>query len=364
MAWRRRRKKRFHAIVHVVRSGIAINFAQRPPQPIAAPSEFAYAGGAVPDARGRISQPPGAVSVNDSFRIGIGQIPSLQGNIEHNLGLMEKAVDDAAGNGVSLLVFPELALTGYVVDERFSDLAIRLEGEIMDRLRKLSEKLDIVTGFIEETPRHIFHNSAVHLSGGEILHVHRKIYLPTYGMFDERRYYGAGWDVGAYDTPNIRAATLVCGDAWHLSLPYLAAHRGADLILIIAASSTTGLADTTPCDWAWKAMCSSYALTLSCFVVFANLANAEQGSYDFWGGSFVCAPDGRTIAESERAETDLVTCDLDPAALRAQRIRLPFRRDDSLAHTLSLGQRALGDKITLDRFHPPTPSAPMVPKPR
>ena len=302
--------------------------------------------------------------MNTTFRIGIGQIPSLQGEIEHNLDLMEAQVDKAAADGVSLVIFPELALTGYLVDKRFSDLAIGLEGETMDRLRELSRKADIVTGFIEETPRHIFHNSAVHLSGGEILHVHRKIYLPTYGMFDERRYYGAGWDVGAYDTSSIRAAMLVCGDAWHLSLPYLAAHRGADLIMIIAASSTTGLADTTPCDWAWKAMCSSYALTLSCFVVFANLANATNGDYDFWGGSFVCAPDGSTLAESDIAGPDLVACDLDPAVLREQRIRLPFRRDDSLAHTLSLGQQALGEKVALDRFHAPTPSAPMVTKPR
>jgi len=302
--------------------------------------------------------------VNEKFRIGIGQIPSLQGEVEHNLGLIETQVKKAAADGVSLIVFPELALTGYLVDKRFSDLAIGLEGKTMDRLRELSRNVDIVTGFIEETPRHIFHNSAVHLSGGEILHVHRKIYLPTYGMFDERRYYGAGWDVAAYDTPKIRAAMLVCGDAWHLSLPYLAAHRGADLIIVIAASSTSGLADTTPCDWAWKAMCSSYALTLSCFVVFANLANAENGDYDFWGGSFVCAPDGSTIAESDIAGTDLVACDLDPGALRSQRIRLPFRRDDSLAHTLSLGQQALSEKVSLDRFHAPTPSAPVVAKPR
>lgn len=302
--------------------------------------------------------------MNEKFRIAIGQIPSLQGEIEYNLGLMEAKVDEAAKAGVSLLVFPELALTGYVVDKRFSDLAIGLESETMDRLRELSRKIDIVTGFIEETPRHIFHNSAVHLSGGEILHVHRKIYLPTYGMFDERRYYGAGWDVAAYDTSDIRVAMLVCGDAWHLSLPYLAAHRGADLIIVIAASSTTGLADTTPCDWAWKAMCSSYALTLSCFVVFANLANAENGDYDFWGGSFICAPDGSTIAESKIANTDLVACEVDPDVLRSQRIRLPFRRDDSLAHTLSLGQQALSEKVTLDKFHAPTPSAPMVAKPR
>jgi len=301
-----------------------------------------------------------------AFRVGIGQIPSLQADIDHNLGLIEAQAHAAQEQGVSTLVFPELALTGYLVDSRFSDMATMLESDRMDRLRALSRNIDLVVGFIEEPPQSLFHNSAVHLSGGEIIHVHRKIYLPTYRMFDERRYFGPGWNVAAYDTAHLRTAMLICGDAWHLPLPYLAAHDGADLLIIIAASSREGLADTTPCGEAWRSMCSSYALTLSSFVVFANLADTGRGDgeYTFWGGSFIAGPDGKFLAKSETASEDLLICDLDPEQLRAQRIRLPFRRDDSLAHTLSLGRRVLNEKIRSDAAVHPTPAPAAAPKPR
>jgi len=301
-----------------------------------------------------------------TFRMGIGQIPSVQADIDHNLRLIEQMVADAQEQGVSMLAFPELALTGYVVDARFSDLATMIDSERMDHLRELSLKVDLIIGFIEETRTSLFHNSVVHLSQGEILHVHRKIYLPTYRMFDERRYFGAGWSVAPYDTEYIRTAMLICGDAWHLPLPYLAAQAGADLLIIAAASSREGLADTTPCPEAWRSMCSSYALTLSTFVVFANLANADgnDSGHTFWGGSFVAGPDGRFLTESQVRTQDLVVCDLDPNALREQRIKLPFRRDDSLSHTLTLGRRILNSKITDDYGPSPAREANGVQKPR
>ncbi len=142
---------------------------------------------------------------------------------------------------------------------------------------------------------------------------------------------------------------LICGDAWHLPLPYLAAHDGADTVLILAASSSEGLTNTTPCSEAWHWMCRSYGLTLSCFVVFANLAGQDD-EYHFWGGSFVAGPDGNLIANTTSAEPDLVVADLDYRALRQQRIKLPFRRDDSLAHTVQLAERVMKAKIERDRF--------------
>lgn len=299
------------------------------------------------------------------FRLAIGQIPSVRGDVPHNLGLIERHVEQAKAAGADLVVFPELALTGYLVDSRFAETATKLDGSTMTRLRELSRDVDMAVGLIEETPRHLFYNSAVHLARGKIQHLHRKIYLPTYGMFDERRFFGAGWEVGAYDTRYIRMAMLICGDAWHLALPYLAAHAGADLLVVMAASSREGLVETTPAEEAWRSMCSSYALTLSCFVAFANLADSNDPAYTFWGGSFVAGPEGKLLIESETTGEDQVICDLDPQQLRRQRIKLPFRRDDSLAHTLDLGKRILIDKVRRDRFRSePDLDSPAVPKPR
>jgi len=111
-------------------------------------------------------------------------------------------------------------------------------------------------------------------------------------------------------------------------------------------------------------MCRSYALTLSCFVVFANQAGAD-GQYHYWGGSFVVGPDGNLITQSGTAEPDLVVADLEYSALREQRIKLPFRRDDSLAHTVHLGQRVLKSKVRRDRFSDGAlADEPPAPKPR
>jgi len=283
------------------------------------------------------------------LRIGIGQIEAEAADVEGNLDRIAAMADRAESAGVGHLVLPELALTGYLTDRRFASASVRLDGAPMDRLRELSRRVAITTGFIEETPASIFHNSAVHLEDGRVRHRHRKIYLPTYGIFDERRYYGPGWEVAAFDTAAGRMAILICGDAWHLPLAYLAANDGADVLLILAASSNEGLTETTPCSRAWHWMCCSYALTLSCFVVFANLAGSADG-HTFWGGSFVAGPDGNVIAESETSREDLVVADLDFATLREQRIRLPFRRDDSIAHTIALAQRIHRARLRRERF--------------
>lgn len=286
-------------------------------------------------------------------RIALGQISTKIGDTEHNAELMAQRIAAARDAGCRAIIFPELALTGYVIDRRFSDAATMLDSDIMKRFRELSRSIDVCFGFIEETRTSLFYNSAVYLCEGRIRHLHRKIYLPTYGPFDEKRYYGSGWDVSAFESTVSRSALLICGDAWHLPLPYLAAHDGADLLIIIAASSKQGLSDTTSCERAWEWMCRSYALTLSCFVIFVNRAGSD-GEHDYWGGSFVIGPDGNLVVQSQTEEDDLLIADVDLAWLRRQRVKLPFRRDDSLAYTLQLGQRIVEAKIQRDTFYADT----------
>ena len=222
--------------------------------------------------------------------------------------------------------------------ERFTEVALRLDSPEIERLKTLSQEVPIVTGFVEETPDVNFFNSAIYLSGGKIRHLHRKVYPPTYGIFEEKRYFGAGDEVAAFDTDLGRMAMLVCGDCWHLPLPYLAAHDGADTLLFLAASSDEGLSPTISSRKAWERMNQSYALTLSCFVVFANRAGTE-GDLHFWGGSHIVLPDGNMLVQGKFGEPDLVIGEADPSMMRRQRIILPFRRDDSLDFVLHLGER-------------------------
>jgi len=277
------------------------------------------------------------------LRVGVAQMECVLGDVDANLDIATDFVARAKEQNVELLVFPELALSGYAIENRFHEAALRPHGPRARRLRELSRDLAVVMGLIEETEDHEFFNSAVYLHKGKVCHVHRKIYLPTYRQFDERRYFGTGTNVEAFETPWGRMAMLVCGDAWHLSLPYLAVHDGADVLLILAASSREGLAANIPCEGAWQRMNRSYALTLSTFVVFANRAGNEAGLH-FWGGSHTVLPDGNLMCKAKLGEEDMLVCDLNLDHLRQQRLVLPFRRDDSLAFTLQLGHRILESK--------------------
>lgn len=277
------------------------------------------------------------------LRIGIAQMHPVLGDVAANLNKLEEFVDRAVAANVDLLVTAELALTGYPVGSWFSSASIDRSSPDFERLKELSERLPIIVGLIEETEDVEFFNSAVYLSGGRVQHLHRKIYLPTYREFDERRYFMAGWTVSAFDTPWCRMGMLICGDCWHLGLPYLLAHDGADVFIVLAASAVTGLTSAISTRDAWERMNRSYALTLSNFVVFANLVG-EIGGTKFWGGSHVVLPDGRLLEQAGFEDEELLVATLDLNLLRQQRLILPFRRDDSLALTTELGREILHRK--------------------
>lgn len=260
-----------------------------------------------------------------------------------NIDKLAEFVDQAAARNLDLLVTPELALTGYPVGPWFSTASITSAGPEFARLRELSRRIPMIVGLIEETEDVEFFNAAVYLDDGRVRHLHRKIYLPTYRDFDERRYFMAGWSVAAFDTPWCRMGILICGDCWHMSLPYLLAHDGADVIVVLAASALSGLTEEISSQDAWERINRSYALTLSSFVVFANLVGANQGK-QFWGGSHVVRPDGQFLAQASLQDEMLLEATLDLKNLRKQRLILPFRRDDSLALTTQLGLDILARK--------------------
>lgn len=274
----------------------------------------------------------------DRFRIGLAQADTEPGRVDENLRRISDYVERARDEDVNLLLFPELALTGYLVRERFADVAVHLESPEIDRLRELSRDVSLAVGFIEETDDARFFNSAIMLTEGEIVHLHRKVYPPTYGMFDERRYFGAGSTVSAFPTPWGRMALLICGDCWHLALPYLAARDGADVLLVLAASSEEGLSPSVKSREAWLRLNQTYALTLSCFVVFVNRAGSE-GDLHFWGGSHIAKPDGNILVEGAVGKPDFVVTELDLRMVRQQRIVLPFRRDDDMELTIRVARR-------------------------
>ncbi|MBL8133237.1 MAG: carbon-nitrogen hydrolase, partial [Anaerolineae bacterium] len=175
--------------------------------------------------------------------IGLAQIYPKLADLSANLDKHLAYVEQAAAQGVQLLVFPELSLTGYQVQDLVPEVAIttRPDDPVFARLLDASRRLDLMVGFVHQDARQRFYTASAYLSGGELLHVHHKIYLPTYGMFDESRYFDHGERAQAFDTPFGRVGMLICEDFWHMSPAYLLWLDGADLLLFQSASPSRGL---------------------------------------------------------------------------------------------------------------------------
>lgn len=271
------------------------------------------------------------------LKIGLAQINPQLGNLEENLALHLQQVELAAGQGVELLVFPELSLTGYRLRDLTFDVSLRptIKNPIFSRMLDASRDIDIVFGFVESDRRQKFHIASAYLARGELLYLHRKVYLPTYGMFDESRYFAWGNHIRAFDTRFGRVGVLICEDFWHVSPPYLLWLDGADILLFSSASPGRGLATEQKIGSArWvEYINQAYASIFTNFVVHCNRTGFEDG-VNFWGGSTVYDPEGNLIVQAPYYEEALVTARLDLNQLRRTRIRLPLLRDERVALTM------------------------------
>jgi NAD+ synthase (glutamine-hydrolysing) len=175
--------------------------------------------------------------------IGLAQMYPKLADVPHNLSVHLEYAERAASRGVDLLVFPELSLTGYQVQDLVPEVAIRAQRDdpTFAALLDASRHLDIMFGFVHEDARNRFYIAAAYLSAGELVHVHHKLYLPTYGMFDESRYFDQGETARAFDTRFGRVGMLICEDFWHMSPAYLLWMDGADLLLFHSSSPSRGL---------------------------------------------------------------------------------------------------------------------------
>lgn len=269
--------------------------------------------------------------------VGLAQINPRLGDVQANLALHLDCIEEAAGQGVELLVFPELSLTGYRLRDLAFEVAIRPSprDSVFARLLDASRDMDVVVGFVETDRRQKFYISSAYLARGELVHLHRKVYLPTYGMFDEGRYFAWGDAVRAFDTRFGRVGLLICEDFWHMSPPYLLWLDGADILILMSSSPGRGLATEQKIGSArWvEHINQAYASIFTNFVIHTNRTGFEDG-VNFWGGSTVYDPEGVLLAQGPHYEDGLVTARLDLNQLRRTRIRLPLLRDERVELTM------------------------------
>ncbi|MCS6992790.1 MAG: hypothetical protein N2117_07725 [Anaerolineales bacterium] len=264
------------------------------------------------------------------FSLALAQINTHLGDVDANLEKHLALAREAAQSGAQLVIFPELSLTGYVLQDLAATVAHRPRPDdaLFRPLLEASRDLDMVVGFVEEDRRYRYYIAAAYLSAGQVVHVHRKVYLPTYGIFDEKRYFAAGDTFHAFETRFGRAGILICEDFWHVSSPYALWMDGADLFLLTSASPGRGVTDQILGSAQWvQDVNRAYSGLFTSFFVHANRVGFEDG-LNFFGGSTVFDPDGRMIARAPFNEEALTVCELDLAQLRRTRIRLPLLRDE------------------------------------
>jgi predicted amidohydrolase len=256
------------------------------------------------------------------FTIALAQIDPVLGDMEHNIAVHVDRVRNAEEAGADLVVFPELSLTGYSVKDMNWDLAVNLNTG-KDRLAPLleaSRTVSVLAGGIEESDSFHMFNAAFLFEEGTVRSVHRKSYPPTYGLFEEMRYFSSGGTVRAVNTRWGRLGVIICEDMWHLALPYILAYDGASVIVSLVASPTrlNGTSESLAAATVNSENHRAYARLLSTYVAFCNRVGYEDG-VNFWGGSEVVGPDGTIIAAGRTFEEDLVVATIDDNSIRRAR---------------------------------------------
>lgn len=279
--------------------------------------------------------------------LALAQINTRLGDVEANLAKHLDLVAEARARGADLLIFPELSLTGYVLQDLATAVSLRptLDDPIFRQLIQASQQIDLVVGFVNEDRRHRFFIAAAYLSNGRVLHVHHKVYLPTYGLFDEGRFFAWGDSVQAFDTRFGRLGMLICEDFWHASPPYLLWLDGAEMLLFTSASPGRGLTPEPQLESArWvEHINRAYASLFTTFVVHTNRVGYEDG-LNFWGGSTAFDPNGELIVKAPYHQEALTIAELDLNQLHRTRARLPLLRDERTGLVMREMQRILGEQ--------------------
>jgi len=290
---------------------------------------------------------PARLTVRD-FKIGLAQIAPRLGDVAANLDKHLAYIQQAKDQGVELLLFPELSITGYSLRDLTPDVALqpRADEPVFARLLQAAGEMDVVVGFIERSSRYLYYNAAAYLSAGQLWHLYRKVYLPTFTLFDEGRFWAAGDRLRAFDTRFGRMALTICRDAWHLSMAYLSVMDGADMLLTISAapawSSAPGEPRLTRAQ-GWDDLIRHTANVFTTYYAYCNRVGVEDG-VSFFGGSVLAGPAGNAVVRAPDLEEALVTATVDARALDRQRQRSPFLRDEKL----DLVRREL-DRIARER---------------
>lgn len=277
------------------------------------------------------------------MNIGIAQTVPRLGDVKYNFEQHLNTIEKAKKDNLDLLLFPELSLTGYTLQDLVPEVALQPEDNpYFNEFKSLSRDISISLGFVEDKDNGLFFNSAVYFSKGEISHIHRKVFLPTYGMFEEGKFFAQGKNFKTFSTPFGPTGMMICYDFLHYGACYLLFCGGAEIILVSSAAPGRGF-DEKPVfatSHMWELMGETISRFSSCFVIYCNRAGIEDGK-TFAGGSFIFNPAGKLLAKAAYAEEDYLIQEICLEDIRTMHKTLPYRRDNKPEIILQALQRII-----------------------
>lgn len=263
-------------------------------------------------------------------RLTIAQLEPTLGNLEENLARHLAALDETEREGADLVLFPELSLTGYFLKDQTPEVALALDAAPLEALRTRSRCATIGVGFVERADDGRLYNAYALFEDGELLHVHRKVHLVTYGMFEEGRDFAAGERFQVARSKHGRIGVMICEDAWHTSSAWLYHLAGVELLVVPSAGPARGVqADHEGFGsvLTWRTLLAHAAGLHQCFVAYVNRVGCEDG-VTFSGASRVLDPFGDERDALEGLEPGLLSVELDLAECERARLKTPLRRDE------------------------------------
>ncbi len=264
------------------------------------------------------------------MRVSLAQINTFLGNLKENIKIHKNYIEKAIENKSNLVIFPELSLSGYYLLDGTIEVALKKE-KVLEIFNEESKKIDISLGFPEIGEDNITYISQIYLSNEKILNVHRKIYPPNHGMFEDLKFFGKGKKVKAFDTNFGKFGTLICRDFFHPSLPLLYYFQNINLLILVSAipvrgayrENSLGIYEST------EKLLSIYSQRFHFFIVFVNRVGFEEG-ISFMGGSMAFNSEGKKILSLPLIEEGFATVDIDFNEIKRDIFNLPLKREEDI----------------------------------
>ncbi|MBE0519710.1 carbon-nitrogen hydrolase family protein [Candidatus Bathyarchaeota archaeon] len=261
--------------------------------------------------------------MKEKIKIALAQISCKQGNKAENIKKIESQVTKAKQQGAELVIFPELSLTGYTMRDQIYELAETIPGHSTTALEKLAKKTGayIVFGMPElsEKTQATVYNAAVLVGPDGFIGKYRKMYLPTHSVFEEKRYFRPGYQTAVFETELGKIGLIICYDIFFPEVSRLTRLKGAQLIVCISASPATRRTF-------FETLTAARAIENTAFLAYVNLVGIEDG-LQFWGGSRLVGPNGKTLVQAKYDEEDLVIGEINYADIRPTETFVPILKD-------------------------------------